>query len=143
MAPFSSKTPVKAATVTAVPSSMPKVVGATATNVLSNVATLPPPKSGLPAAPCAVGSASVKKIVSPVRVIRATLTSPAAGVNRTAMPAGTLRAAFPPAIEGTSGAVLLNTPSGSAGTAPVLPSIKGWNGVDSGKQNKFAQCCLQ
>ncbi|KAH8023388.1 hypothetical protein HPB51_013226 [Rhipicephalus microplus] len=104
---------------------MPKVVGATATNVLSNVATLPPPKSGLPAAPCAVGSASVKKVVSPVRVIRATLTSPAAGVNRTAMPAGTLRAAFPPAIEVQVVQCFLILLPVQRAAAPVLPSIKG------------------
>ncbi|KAL1422724.1 hypothetical protein MTO96_003806 [Rhipicephalus appendiculatus] len=69
-APSLSKTPVKAATITVVPSSMPQVVGAAATNVLSNVVTLPLPKSGLAAAPGAAVSAGVKKIVSAVRLIR-------------------------------------------------------------------------
>ncbi|XP_049271860.1 YEATS domain-containing protein 2 [Rhipicephalus sanguineus] len=129
-----SKTPVKAATITVVPSSTPQVVGAAATNVLSNVVTLPLPKRGLAAAPSAAGSAGVKKIVSAVRLIRPALPFSAVGVNRTAVPAGTLRAAFPPAAVGTSGAVLLNTSSSAACAVPVLPSIK--SGVVSTAANR-------
>lgn len=123
MPPSSSKIPGKSATITVVPSSVPRVASVTPANVISNVVTLPFPKGSLVATPGAAGGASVKKIVPTVRVIRPALSSSAAIVNRTVVPTGTLHSALAPTVEGTSGAGLLNS-SSVVCTAPMSPSVK-------------------